>query len=119
MSLRNFKKGGRVPDINVSDLAILMVNMLEASRDELIGFEPDGTSLDHTLRNMAMTVTLALEDVESALWAANMRNERGNFYHPRGLTFDEFLGSVLGKDYKFNKDYNWIDKDKPNETRDS
>jgi hypothetical protein len=47
---------------------------------------------------------------EAALYACNVMDEMGDFWHPDGKRFDTFLKDVLQSDEKFDKFYNTIER---------
>ncbi len=47
--------------------------------------------------------------LESALYCCNMENERGQFWHPYGWSFDKFVNETIrDRDLHYDKYYNLI-----------
>lgn len=50
--------------------------------------------------------------LEAAFYASNMMDEDGKFWHPLGITFDEFTERTLQHRGTFDKYYNLIKENK-------
>jgi hypothetical protein len=96
-------------EIPVLDLTTLLYNIYEGSKEKNIGWEDAALTLNDITRNLTYTCHVQPDDVESALWSCNLRDENKKFWDIKGRTFDEYLKSVV-PGYKFNKDYNFITK---------
>jgi len=98
--------------INLLTSAVLLYNIYRAAQSEEIGFTDTSNTLDTITNKLDMgCIYLSRDTLESSLWACNMLNELGLFWHPRGLTFREFLNKLnLGNTYNFT--YNVIEEKK-------
>lgn len=95
-------------EVELYDVAILLINVLDGARDKLVGFEDAHRTLEDMMASLSSKVRVRQDVLESALWSGNMRNEVKKWWHPKGYTFDVFTRKVLrGK--KFNFDYNFIE----------
>ena len=103
--------------VRVFDLAVLMYNLKLAIADEDIGNQHIKYSDMEHMSHMNRRVVIRADFYESALWASNMLEEKGNFQHPDGLTLKDFITRSLNRQgYSFNRDFNWIEaKEKKNE----
>lgn len=72
-----------------------------------VGFEDANQTIEALCAKLNMKVTVRESDVESALWSCNLLSEKRRFWHPKGLTFDEFLSKLL-PGASFDKMYNVI-----------
>lgn len=99
---------GLTAPVSLYDVAVLFANLHKAIHDPLVGFE----DADRTLTEMELAlrryVPMRIDVIESALWAANLLNEKGDFFHPRGYAFDEFLAKLL-PDRSFDKVFNTVE----------
>ncbi len=71
--------------------------------------DADRTVLEITqqIDNFRRSLPTAL--LESALYCCNMENERGNFWHPYGWSFDKFVVETINdEDLHFDRYYNVI-----------
>jgi len=97
--------------ISTLDLVVLLANVLMV--DKAVGFEDAERTLEEYVKDAEFKVFIRKEMVESGLWACNTMDELNKFWHPRRLTFDQFVSKMLDREsYKFNKDYNWIEEKK-------
>lgn len=98
--------------ITPTDLAVILYNFYEANNDPDIGNEDTEYTIDdfEHLTNVQLLVSTRL--LEAFLWSSNMRSEKGEFWHPRGYSFKEFVNKVLTQteNYRFDHTYNWITK---------
>jgi hypothetical protein len=100
--------------ITASDAVILMLNLLIANEKSQIGFEDANRTLSQVYTALAdnKTALVPISAVESALWAANLLDERGAFVHMRPLKFQNFVNSIVGQN-NFSSLHNYIiDEDK-------
>jgi hypothetical protein len=102
------KKGGRWRPLRVMDVAVLLYHVWRGAQEPEVGFEDAGNTLDGLTKSLNKKVFVPPGLLESCLWSCNLLDERGQFWHPRGLTFEQFASSVLGRD-RFNRTYNWIE----------
>lgn len=90
--------------------AILLTNTYMAAKDPNIGWEDARQHLNMFTKEMRFGVTLLQGNIERALWACNMLEEQGKFWHPRDLTFHSFLDIMLDRRWNFDKTYNLLTK---------
>lgn len=50
------------------------------------------------------------EELEGALYAANLQAEAGLFFHPLNRSFEQFCYKLLPMDRVFNREYNLIER---------
>lgn len=105
------KKGGKWRSVSLFNLAILLYHVHRGAEEESVGFEDAQETLDTLTRKLSKTVFVEPAVLESALWSANLMEEAGEWWHPRGLTFDEWVREVL-PGVKFNRIYNVIEGSK-------
>jgi hypothetical protein len=86
---------------------ILMANAYKGSEQRKVGFEDADRTITMLANEINALVPVEQDALESALWSANLMNEQKKFWHPKGYTFEEYLGS-LGVRAKFDKKYNLI-----------
>ncbi len=104
------KRGGQLRNVSAMALAVLIYHVFRGAEIEEVGFEDAQETLDTFYRKANRFTLIDPALVESALWSCNLMDERGQFWHPRGRTFDQFLKEVLGDKDGFNKVYNLIEK---------
>lgn len=92
--------------LNVEQLAVLLYNVRKAMADPKIGFEDGERTIEGLCSQINKTVYIYRDAIESALWSSNMLHEGGKFWHPKGLTFNQFSKQVCPKEMQFNKIYN-------------
>lgn len=90
------------------DLMVLIANVWMANEDQNIGFEDADQTINELTQKMNYEVWTKMEDIESALWACNLLDEKGKFWHPRKYGFEEFVKVLLGH-RTFNRVYNLVD----------
>lgn len=95
-------------EIRILDLLVLLDNTRLGASSPQIGFEDSQQALDTFLNGLNKKVMIPNSSIESALWACNLLDEQGKFKHPKDLTLDQFVSSLLKKGEKFNKKYNFI-----------
>ena len=108
VSQHNYKK--RIP-LPILDLTTLLYNIYEGSRERNVGWEDAALTLNDITKHLDFTCYMMPDDIESALWSCNLRNEHKKFWDIQGRSFDDYLKSVV-PDYKFNKDYNFLTQKK-------
>lgn len=106
------KKGGQWRKVTLLQLAILLFHVHRGATDDQVGFEDAQETLDTLTRKLNRPVHSNPVLLESALWSANLLDEQGKWWHPHGLTFDEFVVQLLGRKVKFDKIYNLIEEEK-------
>lgn len=98
--------------VKLSDVMVLLECVARGARHPDVGYEDADRAYDDTITILDKPVSVPIALVNSALWSGNLLDERGAFYHPRGLTYDAFLERLLEEGEVFNKDYNFIEKEK-------
>ena len=58
------------------------------------------------------TLNLPMRLLEGGLYECNLADENKDFFHPEGLTFDQFLDTIKVGRWEFNKDYNYYEENK-------
>lgn len=97
-------------NVSVGDLAILLYNVWKAANTEGVGFEDPKHTVDSFVRKLHKITNIHTEDLESALWCCNLLSEKNEFWHPRGVTCEDFIKNMLSYTKStFNKDYNYIE----------
>lgn len=78
--------------------------------EDKVGFEDcDRTLLMLSKLLTRNSITVRREHLESALWSCNLMDEAGEFWSPRGESFDEFVNRLLlPYQGEFDKFYNLI-----------
>lgn len=100
--------------VTVLDLVVLLDNVFLGAQDTEVGFEDCKETLKSFTMRLNEPIKIHTEDLETALWSANLLNEKKRFRHPQGISFDQFLTRVLRGD-SFNKEYNFIEGEKGHE----
>lgn len=83
---------------------------------DVVGFEDCERTLPELTEELSQARALVNKNAfESALWSCNLMDEAGEWWSPRGESFDQFLARVLrymSKEdkYTFNKTYNQLRK---------
>jgi hypothetical protein len=95
--------------IRAMDLAVLLYHVYMASKDPEIGFEGVDETLDTLTGKLNQEFQVDLPLLESALWSCNLLNEKEKFWHPRGLTFKQFVKDLFPGE-RFNLIYNVIEE---------
>lgn len=103
------KKGGKWRSVRLLELAVLLYNAHIAARDDDIGFEDANDTLDNITRRFNKWIFVDPALVDSLLWACNLLNEKKQFVHPRGLTFEQFIEKILKGRGKYDTFYNLIE----------
>lgn len=103
------KQGGRWRSVKLLDVATLLLNVHMAAKDDEVGFEDANETLTSFTSKMSRSVALDPTLIESALWAANLLDEKGKFVSPSGETFEAFVKRLLGSD-SFHRIYNTIER---------
>jgi len=93
--------------LSVMDVAVLLVNMMQAAEEDDIGFEDCKRTLNEVARYWSKPTYWERASLESSLWSCNLRSEKGRFWHPYKLTFDQWMNK-LGLKKEFNKKYNFL-----------
>lgn len=89
------------------DVTALLWNVVAASKNSEVGFEDANRTLKELLGDLNVTVRVSESAIESALWCANLLDERGQYVHPMGVPFESFAQKIAGKEI-FDKDYNYF-----------
>lgn len=97
--------------VNLFQAAVILSNLAIARKDKDVGFEDADRTYDEVIDAFTRggTVSVKQEVLESALWACNLLDERGKFFHPSGKSFDRFLKLLLSRQERFNRDLNFIE----------
>lgn len=94
------------------DVAILLNNVHKSAQDEDTGFnDADITLAQMTTRMNRRKVPFKVDTVERALYCCNLMDEKGEFWHPLGVTFEDFLKSIAvqnGRPLLFDRFYNYF-----------
>jgi len=90
------------------DACVLLIHVHLASKHDKVGFEDAYNTMDDMTKFLEHTVHVPKHVLESALWSCNMLSEQEEFWHPKGLTFDEFVKRMLPKRKYFDKYYNLV-----------
>lgn len=93
--------------VKMLHLTALLYNIYQGALDGEVGFEDAHRTLEGLTAPLNKSTQVLTSVLESALWSCNLMNEQGKWWHPTGITFDEFLKEVLEKD-SFDKMYNLI-----------
>ncbi len=95
--------------LSLREAMILLCNIYRAKQDAEIGFEHAVKTIEELCAPLeAHKVELTVTDIESALWSCQLLDEKGEFWHPFGRSFDEFLKDI--SEEKFNKFYCWFER---------
>lgn len=101
---------GKWFEISTSDLTTLIHNVRVGESIEDVGFEDASTTMERLLYWLNKKVWVPPNVLESALWSANLLNERGEFWDSKGRDFNTFVRDICGK-AKFNLFYNTIERE--------
>lgn len=96
-------------ELSLLDIAALLANLHEASRNPRVGFEDADQTLGELSGKLASRyVRINTKDLESALWASNLLDELGQFWHPNDVSFDQFVNKFCLAGESFNREYNFF-----------
>lgn len=95
--------------LKLLDVAILLYAVHRGAGDTEVGFEDARLTLQELTRMLNKPMSVSREVLESCLWSASLLDEAGKWEHPQGLTFDEWVKGMLGKE-EFNRIYHLIGK---------
>lgn len=99
--------------LKLSELGILLTNVMRAAEHPDIGFEHADFLLDQFLKAIDKIVKVKEDHLQACLWSANLLNEKGKWWHPTGKDFSFFVNDLLAND-DFDYEYNLIiHKDTP------
>lgn len=104
------KKGGQWRAIRLIDLVCLLWNAHRGAAHPEVGWEDTEETLDTYTKKLNRGVFVPKELIESGLWSCSLLDEQGEFWHPRGLTFEQFVDKVRRRD-KFDRRYHLITKE--------
>lgn len=99
----------RTLQLRDEDRDLLAKYVLAGSSHPELGFQEFEWSLNYMLkllqdRNTSIrTNKLSTNLVECALWYSNMLDELGEWSHPEGLTFDQWVRNLLPKKLTYDK----------------
>lgn len=91
--------------LSLLDGSILMQNSMKASKDKEIGWGDTRFSLGTWKYVLGGEFTVRQDLVETGLWCAKMLEEKGEFFHPEGLTFDQFLKRMTPAGWEYDPLY--------------
>lgn len=94
--------------VSVLDLVVLLGNVYRGAADADVGYEDTEQSFNELLVHLNKFVSIPRTAFESALWSANLLNETGKFWCPKGRSFEEFLKHVC-RGEEFDLDYNLLE----------
>ena len=94
--------------VSLADITVLLFHVTKGAVTSSVGFEDANRTLNDIVRVLNKQVYIDKGLVESSLWSCNLMSEEGQFWHPAGKSFDEFVKDLLGTE-KFNKTYNVIE----------
>ena len=92
------------------DVALLLYHMHRAEADPRLSNRDADESVHAVSQRLNIPKRVQVAAIEKALWAANMLDEMGEWWHPRGWSFDRFIDEAVPKDYIFDKRYNTLEK---------
>lgn len=97
--------------ISLLQAVVLLTNLALARRDKNVGFEDADRTYEEVVDalHQGRSITIKQDILESALWACNLLDEQGKFFHPASKRFDIFVRFLLSSNEKFNKDLNYIE----------
>ena len=91
------------------DLAILIYNVYKGAANKNVGFEDANETLDSLCNHLNKEFPIDVSLLESALWSCNLLDEEKQFWHPKELTFQQFVTKLFPKD-SFNRIYNMLEE---------
>lgn len=97
---------GRHLYIPVLDIVVLLYNVYRASKSS-IGYNDSDTTLVDLTADLNQHMKLRTETVEKLLYASNLLDEQGKFWHHRDTAFDSFLKRLAPK-LNFDKKRNYF-----------
>lgn len=100
----------KVP-ISVLDLAVLLFYVHRGAADNEVGFVDARESLETLTRELNKALYVDPTMLESAIWSSNIMDEQGKFWHPEGLTFDEWVRRIANG-AKYNRVYGLFESKK-------
>jgi hypothetical protein len=89
------KKDGQWLMVSLVDIVALLDNIYRGAQHAEVGFEDASRTLDAITHELNKKVFIDPSVVESALWSCNLMDEQGKFWHPRGLSFEQFLKKLV------------------------
>jgi hypothetical protein len=104
------KGGGQWRQVKLRDLTVLIYNVWKGAEDRRVGFEDARETVDSIVAKLNKTFLTDPSLLESGLWSCNLLNEQGEFWHPQGRTFDEFVREILAPGERFHRAYNVIER---------
>lgn len=93
--------------VTALDVTALLFNVVAASKNHEVGFEDASRTLKELLGELNVTLKLSESTIESALWCANLLDEREEYVHPLGVTFESFAQKLAGQEV-FDRGYNYF-----------
>ncbi len=94
------------------DVAVLLYHLQQAANNPEIGHQDFEHSLASLMKDLKQRLfKIRLDKVESALYAANLMDEAGKFWHPAGKSFDVYIRDILigaKKTWVYDRFYNYF-----------
>lgn len=96
--------------LSVMDLTVLLYHIYRGAQHSEVGFEDaDKTLVQLSNALQVRRAAIPREVLESALWSCNLLNEVDEFWHPKGLSFRDWVKHMLAPyNSEFDEFYNWI-----------
>ena len=104
-------KGERNYTISLLQLSTLMMNVYLARSVDEIGWQHARQTFDRYYREMETTTRISQGNLETGLWACNMLDEQGRFWHPDQGKLRPFVRSILNSDERYDYYYSLIRED--------
>ncbi len=98
--------------VRLSDLAVLLVALQDVARHSVLDLHDADRTADQLSGQLDRKVNVDRGLLQSIMYAANMLDERGEFWHPKGLSFQAFVKQIVGPTKRFDKTYHLIVEDK-------
>lgn len=96
--------------VTLLDLSVLLYHLGLASRHAEVGYNDADESLLQVLGRLNVRVNLPQSTLEALLYASNLLDENQSFKHPMGVSFNEWVKRLVGKEMKFHPFYNTLEK---------
>lgn len=106
-----FLKSRRWRQLKLLDIVTLLRNLYDGNADPEVGFEDASETIQSITKQLNKKVWIEPRVLESALWSANLLNEKGKFTDVKGRSFEEFVREML-QGVPFHKFYNTIEDER-------
>lgn len=101
--------------VSATTRSVLARDVRDGAESPLVGFEDAERTQEQVIGYLSGGFRIPTSVVESALWSSNLLNECGTWSHPDGLTFDDWVSSILSKYHlTFDKFWNRIEERETN-----